>query len=298
MKRILTAASVIAALILAGCASNTVDTAGVSKRTTKVASSSTGTRKVAYAGNIKVSKKIRAAQKESDRQVLFPGNPEKLAPERSNIGVVSPNRSDYNEKVGQRVAAAFAVPDRVTSGRKKQVVIRRSTIEKSGRVNREGTVSSYSKKRGTTVKSARVTGKKRSFGYSAPKVSRSNSGGAYQSAVTRYARAYGVPVSLAHAIVRVESGYRANARGGAGEVGLMQIKPATARMMGYRGSARGLYNPETNLKYGMKYLAQAHRLGGRSVCGTVLKYNAGHGAKRMNPISARYCSKVKRIIRS
>jgi soluble lytic murein transglycosylase-like protein len=74
----------------------------------------------------------------------------------------------------------------------------------------------------------------------------------------------------------------------------MQIKPATARMMGYSGSAKGLYDPDTNIRYGMKYLAKARELGGGSTCGTILKYNSGHGARRMNKISAAYCSKVKR----
>ena len=116
---------------------------------------------------------------------------------------------------------------------------------------------------------------------------------AYSTIINKYAAAYGVPSSLAQAVVRVESNFRPNARGSAGEIGLMQIKPSTARMLGYNGSAKGLFHPETNIKYGMKYLAQAHKLGGRTVCGTILKYNAGHGAKRMNPVSARYCSKVK-----
>ena len=76
----------------------------------------------------------------------------------------------------------------------------------------------------------------------------------------------------------------------------MQIKPATASMMGYSGSATGLFDPETNIKYGMKYLAKAQKLGGGTTCGTILKYNAGHAAKRMNPVSRHYCSKVKRHI--
>jgi soluble lytic murein transglycosylase-like protein len=63
--------------------------------------------------------------------------------------------------------------------------------------------------------------------------------------------------------------------------------------MGYSGSAKGLYEPATNIQYGMKYLAMAQKLGGGSTCGTILKYNAGHGATRMNPISAKYCSSVK-----
>lgn len=117
----------------------------------------------------------------------------------------------------------------------------------------------------------------------------------YHSIIERYATSYGVPVSLAHAVVKVESNYRANARGAAGEVGLMQIKPATARMMGYSGSTKALFHPENNIKYGMLYLAKAYQLGGGSLCQTILKYNAGHGAKRMNPTSAAYCAKVKRL---
>ncbi|MBZ9858089.1 lytic transglycosylase domain-containing protein [Mesorhizobium sp. CA12] len=119
------------------------------------------------------------------------------------------------------------------------------------------------------------------------------SGGQYSSIIARYAASYGVPVSLASAVIKIESNYRPNLVGSAGEIGLMQIKPATARMMGYTGSAKGLFDPDTNIKYGMKYLAMAQGLGGGTTCGTILKYNAGHGATRMNPISAAYCSKVK-----
>ncbi|MBD9372914.1 lytic transglycosylase domain-containing protein [Rhizobium sp. ARZ01] len=120
----------------------------------------------------------------------------------------------------------------------------------------------------------------------------------YSTLIKTYARQYGVPVDLAHAVVRVESNFNPKARGGAGEIGLMQIKPATARMMGYQGSAKGLYDPETNIKFGMKYLAAAHDLSGGTTCGTILKYNAGHGAKRMNPVSKRYCGKVQSLLDS
>lgn len=117
--------------------------------------------------------------------------------------------------------------------------------------------------------------------------------GQYSAIIARYAASYGVPVSLARAVIKIESNYRPNMVGSAGEIGLMQIKPATARMMGYSGSAKGLFDPDTNIKYGMKYLAMAQGLGGGTTCGTILKYNAGHGATRMNPVSAAYCSKVK-----
>jgi soluble lytic murein transglycosylase-like protein len=118
----------------------------------------------------------------------------------------------------------------------------------------------------------------------------------YEIIVSKYARSYGVPVGLAKAVVQIESGYRPNLRGKAGEIGLMQVKLSTARGLGYTGSAKGLYNPDTNIRYGMKYLAMAHKIGGKTTCGTILRYNAGHGATRMNPISARYCSKVKRVM--
>lgn len=120
----------------------------------------------------------------------------------------------------------------------------------------------------------------------------------YSDIIARYASSYGVPLSLAHAVVRHESNYRPNVVGKAGEIGLMQIKLGTARGLGYTGSAKGLYDPSTNVQYGMKYLAQAHKLGGGSTCGTILKYNAGHGAKRMNPTSAKYCNNVKKFMSS
>lgn len=122
------------------------------------------------------------------------------------------------------------------------------------------------------------------------------SAGAYTTLVSHYATTYGVPYSLAHAVISIESKYRPNARGSAGEIGLMQIKPATARLMGYSGGTRGLFDPETNIKFGMKYLGLAHQLSGGSTCGTILRYNAGHGARHMNPVSAAYCSKVKSLL--
>lgn len=134
----------------------------------------------------------------------------------------------------------------------------------------------------------------RTSGYATPAPAFSVS--PYSSLISQYASQYGVPVSLAHAVVRVESNFNPKARGSAGEIGLMQIKPATARMMGYSGSRKGLFDPETNIKFGMKYLAAAHQLGGGETCSTILKYNAGHGAKRMNPVSKRYCGKVLSMI--
>ncbi|MCX2697803.1 lytic transglycosylase domain-containing protein [Ochrobactrum chromiisoli] len=136
-------------------------------------------------------------------------------------------------------------------------------------------------------------GAKRSKADGTASQSLEKSGKPYSQIINRYAATYGVPSSLAHAVVRHESNFQPNVRGKAGEIGLMQIKLSTARSLGYSGSAKGLYEPSTNIQYGMKYLAQAQKLGGGTTCGTILKYNAGHGAKRMNPTSAKYCSSVK-----
>jgi len=120
----------------------------------------------------------------------------------------------------------------------------------------------------------------------------------FASLIREAAQKHGVPEHIAKAVVQVESNFNPRARGAAGEVGLMQIKPATARGLGYRGSVKALYDPETNIEWGMRYLAGAHQRAGGDLCGTILRYNAGHYAKRMNPISRRYCQKVKIILAS
>ncbi|WP_375658993.1 lytic transglycosylase domain-containing protein [Bartonella sp. MR30HLJHH] len=120
----------------------------------------------------------------------------------------------------------------------------------------------------------------------------------YEFLIQKLANKYNVPVNLAHAVVKVESNYKAGIKGAAGEIGLMQIKPSTARWLGFSGSVQDLYDPATNLEYGLRYLARAYKLSGGSTCGTILKYNAGHAAKKMNSISAKYCAKVKTYLAS
>lgn len=156
-----------------------------------------------------------------------------------------------------------------------------------------GMGTSYAGNVDEAIKTSSIQSVTRTTGYPKPDLLQSAE---YTGLIKTYAKQYGVPIDLAHAIVKVESNFNPKARGSAGEIGLMQIKPSTARMMGYSGSSKGLYDPETNIKFGMKYLAVAHELSGGTTCGTVLKYNAGHGAKRMNPVSKRYCGRVQDII--
>jgi soluble lytic murein transglycosylase-like protein len=77
--------------------------------------------------------------------------------------------------------------------------------------------------------------------------------------VATHAKANAVPEVLVHRVIVRESRYRAHLVGHGGTIGLMQIKLATARGLGYGGDAEGLRDPETNLTYGVKYLAGAYR---------------------------------------
>jgi soluble lytic murein transglycosylase-like protein len=81
----------------------------------------------------------------------------------------------------------------------------------------------------------------------------------YDALIARHAQANGVPEALVRRVIARESRYDASAVGRGGAMGLMQIKHATARAMGYNGPARGLLDADTNLTYGVRYLAGAYR---------------------------------------
>jgi soluble lytic murein transglycosylase-like protein len=110
--------------------------------------------------------------------------------------------------------------------------------------------------------------------------------------VDKHAAANGIPAAFARAIVRIESNFNPRATGRQREVGLMQIKFETARGIGFAGTREELYDPDTNLKWGMKYLAMAWKLGGSTPCGAVLRYQAGHRATTQTAASRAYCAKV------
>lgn len=79
--------------------------------------------------------------------------------------------------------------------------------------------------------------------------------------IAKYAALYEVPESLVRRVVKRESTFDPAAYN-RGHWGLMQIKHATARGMGYDGPADGLLDPETNLKYAVKYLRGAYLVAG------------------------------------
>jgi len=81
----------------------------------------------------------------------------------------------------------------------------------------------------------------------------------YEKMIARHAHINLVPEALVHRVILRESRYNPDLVGHGGTIGLMQIKLATALALGYTGDANGLRDPETNLTYGVKYLAGAYR---------------------------------------
>ena len=115
----------------------------------------------------------------------------------------------------------------------------------------------------------------------------------YIDIVRREASVRGLPPEVAEAVAHVETGFRPDAVGAVGEIGLMQIRPATAEMLGHDGGALALFDPATNARFAVRYLATAWKLAGGDLCRALMKYRAGHGAEVMSPLSANYCVRAK-----
>jgi soluble lytic murein transglycosylase len=88
---------------------------------------------------------------------------------------------------------------------------------------------------------------------------------------------------LASAIIREESQYDSRAVSRAGALGLMQLMPETARAMARRtgspeGTREDLFTPDTNIRYGTRYLDELLERFGGNVIYAVAAYNAGPSA--------------------
>ncbi|SUY29229.1 transglycosylase-like protein with SLT domain [Aminobacter aminovorans] len=119
---------------------------------------------------------------------------------------------------------------------------------------------------------------------------------AFRALAACEAHAKELPTEFALAVMEIESFYDPEARGGDGEVGLMQVMPATARLMGFRGTLDELAEPRTNISLGVRYLAGAFRLAQGDLCTTVMKYRAGHAETRFSALSVHYCLRVRAIL--
>ena len=93
--------------------------------------------------------------------------------------------------------------------------------------------------------------------------------------INKYADLYEVPRPLVHRQIIRESTHRPWAVNRP-YYGLMQILPATARSMGFRGKPKDLLDAETNLKYSVKYLRGAWLISDGSYDNAVKHYSRGY----------------------
>jgi soluble lytic murein transglycosylase-like protein len=115
----------------------------------------------------------------------------------------------------------------------------------------------------------------------------------YRALIKSEAERNGLPPDIADAVAAIESEYDPATIGAVGEVGLMQVRPETALMLGFKGDLAELARPEVNIRYGVTYLSQAWRLAGGDICRTLMKYRAGHGEEVMSPLSVIYCGRAR-----
>lgn len=92
----------------------------------------------------------------------------------------------------------------------------------------------------------------------------------------------GVDRALVKAIIGTESGFKPNAYRGEPHIGdasrgLMQILLRTAQGVGFAGPALDLYDPATNIRYGVRFLSGLVRSKGGDVWSAVSAYNNGNG---------------------
>ena len=100
----------------------------------------------------------------------------------------------------------------------------------------------------------------------------------YKEEVYEYSEQYKIDKMLVFAMIKVESGFKANAESKAGAKGLMQMTDKTA---GYVAKMLGeeeydLFDAKTNIRYGCRYLSYLfERFENRETA--VCAYNAGEG---------------------
>jgi soluble lytic murein transglycosylase-like protein len=128
----------------------------------------------------------------------------------------------------------------------------------------------------------------------------------------RYAKEEGaINPRLVLAITDIESSKNSKVvskQGRSIHYGLMQLKPATARLMGFRGDSADLLEWKTNVKYGVKYLNQklkrykskqaaaaAYNAGAAFPCKTMQKCHLGEFANQryVDLVMDRYQRKIK-----
>lgn len=91
--------------------------------------------------------------------------------------------------------------------------------------------------------------------------------------IERIAKEYGVDPKVVKAMIKQESNFNPNAVSHCGAKGLMQLMPGTAKDMG----VKDVFDPEQNIRGGIKYLAMLLKRYGGDYRKAVAAYNGGMG---------------------
>ena len=97
--------------------------------------------------------------------------------------------------------------------------------------------------------------------------------GDWRSRIPDLAAKYGIDEKLVRAVIRMESGGKTDALSCKGAMGIMQLMPGTAKMLGVEDP----YDPVQNLEGGIKYLSQLSDKYDGDLEKTLAAYNAGPG---------------------
>ena len=118
----------------------------------------------------------------------------------------------------------------------------------------------------------------------------------WESLVVAASREFDVPATIAMSVLWVESAGSANARGSAGEIGLMQLKKIAVNDLAIQGFGKFTgwqTDPQQNIRAGVAYLRlQYNRTG--NWFDAVEAYNQGFEGRKKNPEKAQaYLNEVR-----
>lgn len=112
--------------------------------------------------------------------------------------------------------------------------------------------------------------------------------------VAAEAKRQGVPVAFALRVARVESGVQCHRHNKSGASGPLQLMPATARALGFRGHIRSA-SCSVQVHWGMRHLAMCYRgARGNQRVAAACHYQGVSALRRVSKAGAAYARKVSK----
>ncbi|MCB0338852.1 MAG: lytic transglycosylase domain-containing protein [Bdellovibrionales bacterium] len=111
------------------------------------------------------------------------------------------------------------------------------------------------------------SGSSRGYGFRTGRLQREK----YKDVITSLSRQKGVPEDLIRAVIHAESAFNPRAVSPKGAMGLMQLMPTTAKLLGVKDA----FHPEQNIHGGVSYLSMLLKKFRGNVSLSLAAYNAG-----------------------